>query len=73
MGATLVPTRRLLTARASLGADRAHGLQAPGSEVTAPGWRARGQWLLFTPLRVGSSGIRDRTRVFCTGRPILYH
>ena len=49
------------------------GAQAPGSwasEATAPGWAREG---LVAPRHVESSLIRDRTRVPCVGRRIIYH
>ena len=48
--------------------SRAHGLRSCGS-------RAQEQWCtcFVAPLHVGSSRIRDQTRVSCIGRQTLYH
>lgn len=67
--ASLVAEDRLRGARAS-------AVAACGSGVPAPRLRAQAQQLwhtsLVVPWHLGSFRIRDGTRVFCTGREILY-
>ena len=78
-GSSLVVAPRLLIAVASLAAEhRLRGPQASvvGSAVAVPRLQSSGSVVvahgLSAPGHVGSSCIRDRTRVCCTGRWILY-
>ena len=52
-------------------------LRLMSSGAVRPGARARTQYLWLTglvvPRRVGSSWVRDQTRVSCIGRQFLYH
>ena len=82
-GFSLVVARGLLIAVASLVVE--HGFWSVGASVVAAhGLKGCGSWALghrlnscgiwhVAPWHVGSSWIRDWTRVSCIGRRILYH
>ena len=76
-GVSLVVVLQVLIAEASFVVGR--GLEAAWASVVAARglYRAQAQWLwhmgLVAPWHAGSSQTRDRTRVFCIGRRILYH
>ena len=69
VGSLLLNTGSRCTGFSSCG-TWAQQLWFPGSRVQAQQlWRTG----LVAPWQVGSSWIRDRTRVSCIGRQILYH